>query len=287
MEKIKSQGEWLNIIKTGACNSCHGARHAGHADDLAGARPVPVLDRGLDAAPDVRQRADVHDPRHHAPRYAAGARHVRRLDRPHRRRRACRSTSRRGRKASSATWWSACGTGAAPPPICTTRSPPTAATRGVNANGKIYGSPEDSTDVIPVLDPVTHTASDAAASGARPEHAVVQGQRDGAVAVLGRRADLGQQDAQPQPDARREGPRVVHAAHPPGGQSGLLQAGLLASRRPRSLPLETGGRNLSYLRSGDRQVHADRHLLPHPSPQLRLGCQPDAVDQRRRRSARA
>ena len=23
MEKIKSQGEWLNIIKTGACNSCH------------------------------------------------------------------------------------------------------------------------------------------------------------------------------------------------------------------------------------------------------------------------
>ena len=24
MEKSKSQGEWLNIIKTGACNSCHG-----------------------------------------------------------------------------------------------------------------------------------------------------------------------------------------------------------------------------------------------------------------------
>src|SRR5205807_1981283 len=24
MEKIKSQGEWLNIIKSGACNSCHG-----------------------------------------------------------------------------------------------------------------------------------------------------------------------------------------------------------------------------------------------------------------------
>ena len=29
----------------------------------------------------------------------------------------------------------------------------------VNANGKIYGTAEDSKDVIPVLDPVTHTAS--------------------------------------------------------------------------------------------------------------------------------
>jgi hypothetical protein len=29
----------------------------------------------------------------------------------------------------------------------------------VNANGKIYGSPEDSSDFVPVLDPVTHTAS--------------------------------------------------------------------------------------------------------------------------------
>jgi hypothetical protein len=30
----------------------------------------------------------------------------------------------------------------------------------LNANGKIYGSPEDSTDMIPILDPVTNTASE-------------------------------------------------------------------------------------------------------------------------------
>ena len=30
----------------------------------------------------------------------------------------------------------------------------------VNANGKLYGSPEYSTDWIPILDPVTHTASE-------------------------------------------------------------------------------------------------------------------------------
>src|SRR5262249_60264832 len=29
----------------------------------------------------------------------------------------------------------------------------------INANGKIYGATEDSTDLVPVLDPVTHTAS--------------------------------------------------------------------------------------------------------------------------------
>ncbi|MGH6768469.1 MAG: carboxypeptidase-like regulatory domain-containing protein [Xanthobacteraceae bacterium] len=38
--------------------------------------------------------------------------------------------------------------------VATDRRNPT-----VNANGKIYGATEDSTDLVPVLDPVTHTAS--------------------------------------------------------------------------------------------------------------------------------
>ena len=37
-----------------------------------------------------------------------------------------------------------------------------------------------------------------------------------AVAVLGRRADLGRPHQHPQPDDGREGPRVVHRAHPAG-----------------------------------------------------------------------
>ena len=39
--------------------------------------------------------------------------------------------------------------------IATDRRNPT-----INANGKLYGSPEYSTDFIPILDPVTHTASE-------------------------------------------------------------------------------------------------------------------------------
>ena len=43
--------------------------------------------------------------------------------------------------------------------ICTTRSPPTNAIPSVNANGLLYGAPELSTDFVPVLDPVRHTAT--------------------------------------------------------------------------------------------------------------------------------
>ena len=61
---------------------------------------------------------------------------------------------------------------------------------------------------------------------ARSEHAVLEGQPDGAVAVLGRRAHLGQPDQHAQPDVRREGAGLVHLAGPPAGESGLLQEGL-------------------------------------------------------------
>ena len=82
-------GQWLNTIKTGACHSCHGARHAGHADDLAGARrsSSPRTRPGRSACmraarrrswPATSRRLDT----------PAGDRDVRRLDRPHRRGRA-------------------------------------------------------------------------------------------------------------------------------------------------------------------------------------------------------
>ena len=64
------------------------------------------------------------------------------------------------------------------------------------------------------------------ASGARPEDAVLEERPDGALAVLGGGADLGQPDQQPQPDDGREGTGLVHRARAPAGQSGFLQEGL-------------------------------------------------------------
>ena len=63
-------------------------------------------------------------------------------------------------------------------------------------------------------------------AGARSEDAVVQERSDVAVALLGRRGDLGQPDQHAQPDVRREGPGLVHLARRAAAQSGLLQEGL-------------------------------------------------------------
>ena len=109
-----------------------------------------------------------------------------------------------------------------------------------------------------------------AASGARPEDAVASHRHDGAVSLLGRRADLGRADQQPQPDDGRAGPALVHGAHPSRREPGFLQEGLepsvgegVSARARHAAPLD--------VRSEERQVHADRHLLPDAPPDLRGG----------------
>ena len=244
MEKIKSQGEWLNIIKTGACNSCHGlgtpgmrtiSPELGQFQSSAEAWTRRLMSGGaqmfmirditrLDTPRAIAMFADWTD------RVAAGELPFDKPARP--------QGIERNVVVSLWDWGSP--TTYLHDAVSTDRRNPR-----VNANGKIYGTAEDSKDVIPVLDPVTHTAGVLQHPVRDPNTPSSKGNRDGAIAVLGRRSDLGQQDAQPQPDARREGPRVVHAAHPSGGQSGLLQAG---SSHPSAqiVPIETGGRNLSY-----------------------------------------
>ena len=92
----------------------------------------------------------------------------------------------------------------------------------VNANGLIYGSPEESRDYLPVLDPVHSTTrsgedSISRSGHARPAEAVA------ALADLGRRGDLGQPHHGSQSHVRRTRPPVVHGSHPRQRQSGVLQ----------------------------------------------------------------
>ena len=100
----------------------------------------------------------------------------------------------------------------------------------------------------------------------------------------GDEADLGQPDQHPQPDVGREGPGLVHVARPPAGQPGLLQEGLGPSLG-QGVPARTAPAGTVDVRSEDRQVHADQHLLPDPSSDLRRGCQQHAVDQPAGRAA--
>ena len=159
LPKIKSQGEWLNIIKTGACQSCHplgtpGTRtiskalgeftnsaeawqrriRSGQAQALM-ARDITRLDTQLA----LRLFGDWTD------RIAAGELPFAKPERP------------RGieRNIVITEWdWSR-PTAYLHDEISTDPRNPR-----INANGKIYGSPEDSSDFVPVLDPKTNTASE-------------------------------------------------------------------------------------------------------------------------------
>jgi len=159
LEKMKSQGEWLNVIKSGACQSCH-------ALGTPGTRTIPkelgTFATSADAwqrrlrsgqAQNLMQRditrldtqvaltlfGDWTD------RIAAGELPFAKPERP------------KGieRNVVVTLWdWSR-PTTYLHDEISTDRHNPR-----VNANGKIYGSPEDSSDIVPVLDPVTHTPSE-------------------------------------------------------------------------------------------------------------------------------
>ena len=159
LEKIKSQGEWLNVVKTGACQSCHalgtpGTRtipialgqftnsaqawarrlRSGQAQSFM-ARDITRLDTQLA----LRLFGDWTD------RIAAGELPFARPERP------------RGieRNVVVTLWdWSR-PTAYLHDEISTDRHNPR-----VNANGRIYGSPEDSSDLVWVLDPTTHTPSE-------------------------------------------------------------------------------------------------------------------------------
>jgi hypothetical protein len=159
LEKIKSQGEWLNIVKSGACQSCHPIGTPGMRaiskelgefknSEEAWARRLMSGSAQMFMARDIgrldTQRA-LNLFANWTDRIAAGELPFAKPDRP------------QGieRNVVITMWdWSS-PTAYIHDAISTDRHNPR-----LNANGKIYGSPEDSTDAIPILDPVTHTASE-------------------------------------------------------------------------------------------------------------------------------
>jgi hypothetical protein len=92
-ETLKSQAEWLNIVKTNGCAGCHalGTRGTHHPERTG---PVQDCERGLGAADHLGPGDDADGQRHRQARPATRARPVRRLDRSRRRgRTACRQTA--------------------------------------------------------------------------------------------------------------------------------------------------------------------------------------------------
>ena len=285
LQKIKSQGEWLNIVKSGACQSCHpmgtpgtrtiakaftdGAKTGADAwtRRLAAGSAQMFMTRDINRL-DTQKALDLFGD--WTDRIAAGELPFAKPQRP----------AGIERNVVITLWdWSQ-PTAYLHDAISTDRRNPR-----LNANGRVFGSPEDSTDMIPVLDPVTQHRQRGEAPGSGSEDAKRQGQSVRLVVLLGRQADLGQSDHQPQRNARRERPGMVDAAHPSACQSGFLQ-GRIQPSLCQGLPAQRGQPALVDLRSGERQVHPDRHVFPDTSSQLRERCQSDTVDKPWRRRTR-
>ena len=159
MPKIKSQSEWLNIIKVGACGSCHAlgtpwtrtlSQNLGEFKSSAEAWQRRLTSgqaqffmardiSRLDTERALQMFADWTD------RIAGGELPFAKPQRP------------QGieRNIVVTLWDWGRPTGYLHDLVSTDRRNPR-----LNPNGKVYGSPEDSTDFVPILDPVTSTASE-------------------------------------------------------------------------------------------------------------------------------
>ncbi|HET7888491.1 MAG TPA: carboxypeptidase-like regulatory domain-containing protein, partial [Bradyrhizobium sp.] len=157
-EQMKSQGEWLNTVKSGACQSCHAlgtpgtrtiSKRLGNFKTSADAWTVrlqagsaqafmarDITKLGGEALKLFGQWTDG---------IAAGELPFATPERP----------SGMSRNVVVTEWEWSDTTAYLHDEISTDRWDPT-----VNAKGKLYGSAEDSTDYMPILDPATHSDSE-------------------------------------------------------------------------------------------------------------------------------
>ena len=146
-------------MKTGSCYACHQIGNKATREIPKDARHVRFIGRGLGRGACSRDRP--------AATWSAAANQFGKprvmamfadwTDRIANGRAAAGAAPPPGRRAQRRHH--AVGLGRSARPTSTTRSRPTGAIRRVNANGPIYGSLELSSDYMPVLDPMRHTAS--------------------------------------------------------------------------------------------------------------------------------
>jgi hypothetical protein len=159
MEQIKSQGEWLNIVKSGACQSCHAlgtpgtrtiSKRLGAFKDSADAWSTRLEAGSAQAfmARDITRLGTEEALKlfgKWTDNIAAGELPFATPERP----------AGISRNVVVTEWEWSDTTAYLHDEISTDRWDPS-----VNANGKLYGSAEDSTDYMPVLDPTANADSE-------------------------------------------------------------------------------------------------------------------------------
>ena len=155
----------------------------------------------------------------------------------------------------------------------------------VNANGPIYGATEESTDLLPVLDPVAHAASQLRMPVRDPKTPSSKELPMAPSPYWGEEPIWDSQTTIHNPMMDEKG-RVwfTSRVRPPENPEFCRKGSDHPSAK--LFPLERANRHLSMYDPGRSEVHVDQHLLPDPSSRLRRGREPHALDQRRRSGER-
>jgi hypothetical protein len=156
---MKQQGEWLNQIKTTGCMSCHalgtpGTRTISKMFTEGSKDSAEAWTRRLAAGQAQTQMMNVigrFDTQRALNMFGDWTDRIAKGELPFDKPARPQGVER---NLVLTTWDWSTPTGYMHDLISTDRRKPT-----VNANGKLYGAPEESTDFVPVLDPKTHTAT--------------------------------------------------------------------------------------------------------------------------------
>ena len=264
-EKLKSHGQWVAGVKSHGCMSCH---QLGNKSTRTIGKELGDFKTSLDAwqrrvlsgqASEVMMR-NLNDlePKRALELFAEWTDRIAAGELP-----ASKPARPRGveRNVVITLWDWATPTAYLHDEIASDKRNP-----AVNANGLIYGSPEDSTDFMPILDPVRHVATEVKVPVREPNTSdrmfisTTEALDARAVAGPEHRAHLAKPSHRTQSDVRRQGKSLAHIENPPAGQSRILQKRFGASF----------GENVSdgasrtpsfHIRSRGRELHSDRYLL--------------------------
>ena len=150
----------------------------------------------------------------------------------------------------------------------------------VNANGLIYGSPEESSDFVPVLDPVHNTTKLIKHPYRDPATPSAKDDPRGPSVFWGDEAIWDGHTSIHNPMMDEKGRVWFTARIRPAAESRPLQGRLGPAFGPGGAAGAIGPAAFG-LRSEDRKMDPDRHLLQHAAPVFRVRHRQHALDQRR------
>ena len=149
----------------------------------------------------------------------------------------------------------------------------------VNANGLIYGSPEESRDYLPVLDPVRSAISQVKVQYRDPD---TPGQPKplNSSPIWGDEAIWDSHTTVHNPMFDERGRLWFTARIRANDNPAFCKAGSSLISAVLT-PVQNSGRQLEMYDPATQANRHDRHLLRHPPPGVRLGCERHALDQQR------